>query len=156
MKIRRVLVVCSGNTCRSPMAAALLKHLWQKARPGWDLEVQSAGTGAFPGDRAAEHAVTVMQERGLDLSAHRSQVVPDGKQFDLVLTMTRSHRDAILAYRPTLAGRVFTLGEYAGTGQDVPDPFGGPLTAYQHTASALESMLQAVVHRIRTEGRMSE
>lgn len=156
MKIRSVLLVCSGNTCRSPMAAALLKQLWQEANPGWDLEVQSAGTGAFPGDRAAEHAVTVMHERGLDLSTHRSQVVPEGKSFDLVLTMTRSHRDAILACQPALAGRVFTIGEYARTGQDVPDPFGGPLTAYQQTAAALESMLQAIVDRIRTEGRMPE
>jgi protein-tyrosine-phosphatase len=153
--IRRVLLVCSGNTCRSPMAMTLLRHLWQKANPGWDLEVHSAGTGAFPGMPASEHAVAVMKARGLDLSDHRAQVLPDLQDYDLVLTMTRSHRDAILARQPSMAGRVFTLGEYAGTGHDVPDPFGGPLSAYEQTASALEPMLQAVVDRIRTEGRAS-
>lgn len=153
--IRRVLLVCSGNTCRSPMAMTLLRDLWQKANPGWALEVNSAGTGAFPGSPATAHAVTVMKSRGLDLSSHRSQPVSDLRDYDLVLTMTQSHRDAILARQPAMAGRVFTLGEYAGTGQDIPDPFGGPLSAYQHTASALEPMLQAVVNRIRTEGRAS-
>ncbi|MFZ5827424.1 MAG: low molecular weight protein arginine phosphatase [Bacillota bacterium] len=156
MNIQRVLLVCSGNTCRSPMAMALLKELWQKASPGWDLEVHSAGTGAYPGIPATDHAVTAMQERGLDLAAHRSQPVPDLANYDLVLTMTQAHRDAILARQPAAAGRVFTLGEYAGTGQEVPDPFGGPLEAYQHTAKALESMLRAIVERIRTEGRTAE
>lgn len=135
---------------------ALLRDLWQKANPGWELTVDSAGTGAFPGMPAAEHAVTAMQQRGLDLSSHLSRDVPDLQDYDLVLTMTRSHRDAIVARQPTMAGRVFTLGEYAGIGRDVPDPFGGPLYAYQQTASVMESMLQAVVDRIRSEGRASE
>jgi len=156
MSIGRVLLVCSGNTCRSPMAATLLKHLWAKAGPGWDLEVVSAGTGAFPGEPASGHAVTAMRERGLDLTGHRSQPLPDTSGFDLILTMTRGHREAILARQPALGGRVFTLGEYAGTGQEVPDPFGGPLQAYQQTATVLESLLQAVVNRIRTEGRAAE
>lgn len=138
------------------MALVLLKDLWQKANSGWDLEVESAGTGAYPGMPAADHAIVAMQERGLDLSAHRSQPVPTFNEFDLVLTMTRSHRDAILARQPSMAGRVFTLGEYTRTGQDVPDPFGGPLSAYQETALALESVLQAVVDRIRTEGRSAQ
>lgn len=154
--IRRLLLVCSGNTCRSPMAAALLRDLWQKAGPGWELTVDSAGTGAFPGMPASDHAVAVMKGRGLDLSAHRSRAVPRLNDYDLVLTMTRSHRDSIRSGQPEMAGRVLTLGEYAGSGTDVPDPFGGSLSDYQHTAAVLESVLQAVVDRIRTEGRTAE
>ena len=135
---------------------ALLKDLWQKASPGWELEIHSAGTAAYPDMPATDHAITAMQERGLDLAAHRSQTMPDLSDYDLVLTMTRAHRDAILARQPAAAGRVFTLGEYAGNGQEVPDPFGGPLEAYQHTAKALESMLRAIVERIRTEGRAAK
>lgn len=134
----------------------LLQDLWRKAAPGWGLEVHSAGTGAYPGMPATDHAITAMQERGLDLAAHRSQPLPDMSQYDLVLTMTQSHRDAVLARQPAMAGRVFTLGEYARTGQEVPDPFGGPLPAYQQTAAALESMLRAIVDRIRIEGRTAE
>lgn len=135
---------------------AILKDLWQKADPGWNLEVHSAGTSAFPGEPAADHAIASMKERGLDLAAHRSQPLPELTRYDLVLTMTGSHRDAILARQPKMAGRVFTVGEYAGTGREVPDPFGGPLSSYQHTAAAMELMLQAVVDRIRTEGRTAK
>ncbi len=154
MKIRRVLLVCSGNTCRSPMAAAILRHLWEQASPGWDLEVSSAGTSAIPGLKASEHAVQAVRRWGLDLSGHRSRGTQDVllRDMDLILTMTARHKEQLLSHWPDLAGRIFTLGEYAGTNQDVPDPFGGPLSAYEQTASSLEAMLQKVVERIRREG----
>lgn len=152
--IRKVLLVCSGNTCRSPMAEAMLKHEWQGAAPGWDLEVISAGTGAMPGSAASAHAVSAMRSRGLDLSAHRSRPVDDQSLagVDLVLTMTYRHKEHILSRWPHLAGRVFQLSEYAGTGQDISDPFGGSLQDYEATAADLSGKLSAVVDRIRKEG----
>lgn len=155
--IRRVLLVCSGNTCRSPMAMVLLRKLWEEANPGWELEVDSAGTGALTGMPATPHAVTAMQRRGLDLSGHRSRSVhdlgEDGlKGYDLVLTMTRAHRDGLRVLYPDLRDRIFTLGEYAGRHGDVPDPIGGPLAEYEKTAAALEESLRAAIERIRTEG----
>jgi len=152
MRITKVLLVCSGNTCRSPMAAALLRELWRRADPGWDLQVDSAGIGAFPGLPAAANAVAVMKERGIDLSGHRSQPVGDLAGYDLVLGVTRAHRDALRARFPNCADRIFALAEYAGVGGDLSDPIGGPLEAYQETAKALEEQLQAVVERIRREG----
>lgn len=152
--IKRVLLVCSGNTCRSPMAAAILKQLWQLAAPGWDLEVASAGTGAFGGEPASMHAVTVIRERGYDLSDHRSQRV-SGETLantDLVLTMTGRHKDDLLRAWPELSGRVFTLSEYAQEQGDVQDPFGGTLHDYKSTAAAMEPLLKAVVQRIIEEG----
>ncbi|HYF76826.1 MAG TPA: low molecular weight protein arginine phosphatase [Symbiobacteriaceae bacterium] len=152
--IRKVLLVCSGNTCRSPMAEALLKHAWQAANPGWDLEVISAGTGAMPGSVASPHAVSAMRSRGLDLSAHRSRPVDDQTlaSVDLVLTMTHRHKEHILSRWPHLAGRVYQLGEYAGNGQDISDPFGGTLQDYEATACDLSTKLPVVVDRIRKEG----
>jgi protein-tyrosine-phosphatase len=157
--IRRVLLVCSGNTCRSPMAAALLRHLWEQAKPGWELETLSAGTGAMPGEPATEHAITAMKSRGLELAGHRSRGLSHAllTGVDLVLTMTGRHKDQILMQWPNLAGRVFTLGEYSGTGAgagaDLADPFGGALADYEATAAALEIHLKAVVERIRREGK---
>ncbi|BAD39061.1 low molecular weight protein arginine phosphatase [Symbiobacterium thermophilum] len=156
MRVERVLLVCSGNTCRSPMAAALLRALWRRADPGWDLQVDSAGIGAFPGLPAAPNAVAAMKARGIDLSGHRSQAVTDLEGYDLVLGMTRAHRDALRTRFPALAGRIFTLAEYAGVGGDLSDPFGGPLQAYEETAKALEEQLQAVVERIRREGSAAQ
>lgn len=152
--IRKVLLVCSGNTCRSPMAEAMLKHEWQAAGHGWDLEVTSAGTGAMPGCAASPHALSAMRSRGLDLSAHRSRSVDEQTLagVDLILTMTRRHKEHILSRWPHLAGRVFHLGEYAGNGQEISDPFGGTLQDYAATATDLFAMLPIVVDRIRKEG----
>jgi protein-tyrosine-phosphatase len=152
--IRRVLLVCSGNTCRSPMAAALLRQVWQEASPGWSLEVASAGTGAAGGEPASMHAVTALRRRGQDLSVHRSRKVSDGVLggVDLVLTMTGRHKEYLLAAWPDLAGRVFTLNEYAGRGGDVADPYGGTLADYEATAAAMAPLLKAVVERISKEG----
>ncbi len=152
MKVQKVLLVCSGNTCRSPMAAALLREIWRRADPGWELQVDSAGTGAFPGLPAAGNAVAAMQARGIDLSGHRSQTVVGLEGYDLVLGMTRAHRDALRTRFPAHADRIFTLAEYAGTGGDLSDPFGGSLEVYEETARALEHLLKAVVERIRREG----
>lgn len=157
MRIRRVLIVCTGNTCRSPMAAALLRQLWAKVAPGSELEVESAGTSAAIGASATEHAITALRDRGLDLSGHRSQIVAESvvSRADLVLTMTVRHKEQLRALWPAAADRVFTLGEFAGMSADVPDPFGGSLAEYTETAARLETMLAAVVERIRREGTQS-
>lgn len=153
MTVRRVLLVCSGNTCRSPMASALLRKLWQAEGTGEGLEVTSAGTGAFPGMEATDHAVAAMKRRGLDLTPHRSATVTDQtlSGMDLILTMTSRHKEYILMLWPELRAKVYTLGEYAGTGGEVPDPFGGSLAEYESTAAELERVLRKVVTRLRTE-----
>jgi len=113
---KRILFVCSGNTCRSPMAETLLRSMLE-ARLGRlpsGLEVTSGGVSAVPGASPTVQAVMVMAERGLDLSTHKArQVTADMvRQADLVLTMTRSHREALLKLAPEAAGRVFVLNEY--------------------------------------------
>lgn len=144
----RVLLVCSGNTCRSPMAGALLQHLWNGDEP---IEVLTAGTATVQGLPATAHAVTTMQEHGLDLRAHRSQPVTPTllQSVDLVLTMTAGHREALRAQYPAHAAKIHTLAEYAGRARDVIDPFGGPLEEYRRTAQSLADLLSAAVTRIQ-------
>src|SRR5213593_4249684 len=152
-KTKRILLVCTGNICRSPLAAALLdRALAQRGSDG--LEVASAGTGAWDGAPVSEGAYLVGLERGLDLSAHRARLLTREliEQADLVLTMARHHRARVDELGGE--GRVFVLGEYAGREGDeaeVSDPFGGDLEVYRDTCAELEALVATAVERIVAE-----
>jgi protein-tyrosine-phosphatase len=104
-----VLVVCTANIARSPLAAALLAR-----ELGDEVVVGSAGTRARPGYEAAPESLRLARERGLDLTDHRSRLVsPDLlTPAELILTMSERQRDAVTPQAPRLAGRVFTLREF--------------------------------------------
>ena len=150
---KRILLVCTGNICRSPLAAALLERaLTERGIAG--IEVSSAGTGAWDGAPVSEGAYLVGLERGLDLSGHRARLLTRElvEGADLVLTMARHHR----ARTDELGGEghVSVLGEYAGRDGDeaeVSDPFGGDLEVYRDTCSELETLIQGAVERIVKE-----
>ena len=150
---KSILLVCTGNICRSPLAASLLERaLGERATEG--ITVSSAGTGAWDGAPVSEGAYLVGLERGLDLSGHRARLLTRElvEQADLILTMARHHRARVDELGGE--GRVFVLGEYAGREGDeaeVSDPFGGDLDVYRDTCSELEALLQAAVERIVKE-----
>ena len=146
----RVLIVCTGNTCRSPLAAALIRQgLLLTGHSG--VEVESAGTGAGDGAPASEGAYLVALESGLDLSAHRARLLTKElvDQADLVLTMSRPHLGRV---RELGGGsRAHLLGEYAGLAgaqAEVGDPFGGAVEEYRATLRELEVMMPAILARI--------
>src|SRR5438552_11718872 len=149
---QHVLFVCTGNICRSPLAAALLERALKER--GLDVNVTSAGTGAWDGAPASEGAYLVGLERGLDLSGHRARLLTRElvQQADLILTMARHHRARV----DELGGEshVFVLGEYAGREGDaaeVSDPFGGDLEVYRDTCVELEALIDTAVERIVKE-----
>ena len=145
----RILFVCSGNTCRSPLAEAITRRLLEAAGRT-DVEVSSAGTSAWDGSPASDGALLVGMERGLDLSAHRSRHLTPAilKESDLVLVMSPSHLSRVREIDPgakahLLAG--FASGE---AGRAVQDPFGGDLAAYRETVDDLETELSQLLDRI--------
>lgn len=152
------VLVCTGNTCRSPMAEVLLrKHLADKL--GVKLEeledhgvmVMSAGVAAAAGSRPAPEAVMAMKQRGLDLSLHESQPLTDRlvRFADLILTMTRSHREAIVSSFPEAAARTHMISRNRG---DVSDPIGGPAELYRRCADQIEAYLETWVEEWESEG----
>lgn len=115
--IQRVMCVCTGNICRSPMAEVLLRH----ACPG--VQVISSGTHALEGALADPLAREVLGEIGLDLSGHRGQQItrPLSRQSDLILVLDAGHKSWVEESFPEVRGRVFLLGHFGRF--EVPDPY---------------------------------
>jgi protein-tyrosine phosphatase len=141
--MKSVLMVCEGNICRSPMAAALLRAALPNSR------IASAGLGALVGKPADEKAIILMRERGLDLRAHRAVQITRTMclQTDVILVMEREQRDRLQRLYPEVCGRVFRIAEQAG--MDVPDPYRQPLDVFREALTLIEEGVSVWVQRIR-------
>lgn len=141
----RILFVCTGNTCRSPMAAAYFKNLCQK-RGRFDIHVDSAGTHAGVGAPASEGALEAMKSLHIDLSSHRSKPLDRllAGEAELIVAMTRSHRLSIGAIDHHALAKTRLLLEFAESDGEIADPVGGDCEAYkdcfQDMRSALENL----------------
>ncbi|MDA7951316.1 MAG: threonylcarbamoyl-AMP synthase [Pirellulaceae bacterium] len=143
----QILLVCTGNTCRSPMAELLFRKRLAERFGCSDEElkergvvVHSAGIAAFPGCNASNEAVRTLVDYDLDLTEHQSQLLNDKmvRQADLILTMTNAHYSAILAHWPQASMKTQLL---APNGEDVPDPIGGDTILYQECAKQIDRLI---------------
>ena len=138
--MKKIMFICSGNTCRSPLAEGLFKKYLQENNIT-DVDVASAGVGAFPGDAVSINSILVAGNRGVDVSEHRARNVNPEHLIttDLFFCMSESHK-AVLS-RHCDSEKIVVL--------NVPDPFGRPVEVYEECAKQLESQFPAILERIQ-------
>jgi glycine hydroxymethyltransferase len=142
--MKRILFVCTGNICRSPMAEGMMREL-VKGRT--DVVVLSAGVSAPRGSSASRSAVDALSELGIDLASFRSQPVTGEllEQCTHVFTMTREHRRLLDVLFPEQGSKIRLVGEFIRGGGDVPDPIGQGLTTYKRCRDAIKSALAQIL-----------
>ena len=146
----KVLVICTGNTCRSPMAEGIFKSLIKEN--SLDFEISSAGTDAYDGDSVTNHAEMALKKMGIDISNHKSKLVHRDliERVDLVLTMTKSHKETIIKKFPEAKNKVFLLNEYAFEEfKDVVDPFGGTIIDYEKARDEIYTAAEEIVRKFK-------
>ncbi len=140
-----ILFVCTGNTCRSPMAAAIMEKM--AVENDLDVLIESAGLFANVGGKASENAVKVLDEMGIDLTFHQTKPITEEliEKSDLILTMTEAHKELL---KPIAGNDVYTLKEYGGGSGDISDPYGGDIEEYRETAREIYDALVDVAEKI--------
>ena len=138
--MKKIMFICSGNTCRSPLAEGLFKKYLKKNNIT-DIEVGSAGVGAFPGDGVSINSILVASQRGIDISDHRARNINPEHLLttDLFFCMSDSHKQALLKHCDE--DKIVVL--------NVPDPYGRPIEIYEECAKQLENQFSEIFDRIQ-------
>lgn len=143
----RIMFVCTGNTCRSPMAEAILTSKNIKG-----IEVRSAGLFAG-GSPISKNAGAVLEQQGIEFNHTSRPLLPEDMNWsDIILTMTASHKQLVCQEYPQTIDKLFTLKEYAtSTSEDVTDPYGGSQLVYQKTFDELHELIGTLEKKILQE-----
>lgn len=149
-----ILFVCTGNTCRSPMAEGILNRL--NLEEGLNLKAQSAGIFASNNGSISTRAVEALKEIQIDIDKYTSKSIDsiNIKSMDLILAMGNSHKNFLLERYPEIEDRIFLLNEYAfARDEDIEDPFGGDLEKYKIVRDQIYKAILEIIRREKDENR---
>ncbi len=151
-----VLVLCTANICRSPMAAGLLQHaLAAQPEPLRSLKVVSAGVAARTGEPVSEYSAVALRKVGIDISQHRSQPLTQKLVDDAlaIVCMTESHRAMVLLHADPAPKNVYLMREFFGAPgeKEIPDPFGGPLKIYEVCRDEMVEAIPSLIDFLKTQ-----
>lgn len=143
-----ILFVCTGNTCRSPMAQGIFEKMLSGKKGTYSVD--SAGIYVHPGAGITEQAQKQLKKRGIAMGARKSvQITHDMiEKADLVFTMTGNQRRMLVETYPYAADKIHLLGDYTNRGGDVVDPYGGSDEMYAESAKEIEGMLGILIEMI--------
>ncbi|MGM0843507.1 MAG: low molecular weight protein arginine phosphatase [Bacillota bacterium] len=143
-----ILFVCTGNTCRSPMAEALLRHKGKE-----EFNVKSAGIFAEDGQKASFQTREILKENDIIHEHQSSSLNPEDIQWaEYIFTMTEGHKQNIAAIHPQAADKMFTLKEFVtedALNRDVSDPFGGSVEVYRGTYKELNGLIDRLLEKLK-------
>lgn len=142
--MKTILFVCTANMCRSPMAEGLMQRKLEREGRANEICAASAGAWTEDGHPTSENAILEMAARNINIAGHLSRALTEEmvKDAALVLTMTRSHAEAIRAEFRKYAKRIHSLAEMAGRSYDVDDPISGTREDYHRTAQEIEELIE--------------
>ena len=151
--MKKIMFVCSGNICRSPMAHVYMKKKVEELGFEDEIFVDSCGVFAYTGEKATDYAKEAIIEYGADLSNFEATNIKDTKiyEYDLVFGLTEKHKEIILSLYPMLEGKVFTLKEYADEKNkyiDIDDPWGLSLEVYKKCAKEIVENVDKIIKKI--------
>jgi len=151
--LKKILFVCSGNTCRSPLAEGIARKIFSKRTP-IPTEIASAGASALEGIPASQHAVTVASARGVDLSKHRARLLNRTmvREADLIVTMGSKHRETVGVIDPEATAYTVLMTDFCDIVGDVPDPIGGTRDEYERMYKLIELCVSAMAERLEGYG----
>ncbi|MDR3273759.1 MAG: hypothetical protein LBS87_00270 [Puniceicoccales bacterium] len=144
---KKILVVCTGNTCRSPLAEVIIADHLSKGALNGSFTVLSGGISAQNKEPASEHAIQTASEIGLSLAKHASKKVNQSllDKSDLILCMTSAHKFYLLHNFEALQGKCFTLAECTAS-RDVSDPYGQDIDAYRGIAAHVQKLMPSLAN----------